>query len=625
MCTLVLLWLSPCAWASEPVPVTRLPDIGQIQLEPYSQILLDPEGRYSVDEVAFSDLAQSFAALDKPLSFGFTPAAVWLRLNLSSPKTQEWWLQIEQPILENVTVFERDPGGFWRRYSNALSETAALPGLDTRKPTFALQLSPDEPRLVLIRLQTRTAMVSGISLWQPQKLTAKTSSESFVWGMVIGAYALVIVFYTLFSIWTKKSVYTLYSALIFINFASAMLTDKWNYDLGLNLSPGAQITILGLFVSLAPTASFAFQNAYARTYDHWPRFTQSVLVTSMAVSFVGALLALTGQYRLSALLVQSFSVVMVAINTVLLSWLSLLRNRKAQLLLLAFSIFHLSVGWRYMRNMGYVEPSYLNEHAYQIGAFVHMLILSTGIFSGYNRLRQESERQQAKAIAEAQLREQQSQFLGMVAHEVKTPLAVITASADNLQLTAGMPASALQRVEKISRNSTKIQNIFQSYLDNEQVLNSNKPFHFKELDLSGLVHSLAQDFQDTHGTTIFLTTEPNLKVHADRQLLSIAINNLLDNAHKYAPPDSVITVSVTSHHRQASITVTDNGPGIDEDDLPNIFNAYYRGSNSARQSGSGLGLHLVRYIAEQHKGTATAIRKDNGGMNFVIMLPHQSA
>ena len=72
---------------------------------------------------------------------------------------------------------------------------------------------------------------------------------------------------------------------------------------------------------------------------------------------------------------------------------------------------------------------------------------------------------------------------------------------------------------------------------------------------------------------------------------------------------------------QVEIIVTDNGPGIEADDLSNIFKPYYRGSNSGRQQGSGLGLHLVRYIAEQHQGSASAMLQTGGGMKFVISLP----
>ena len=382
-----------------------------------------------------------------------------------------------------------------------------------------------------------------------------------------------------------------------------------------------QVIALGIVVALAPTASFAFMAAYARIEAYWPQFARICLTVSIGVSTAGVALALTNQYRLSALLVQSFSLLMIAINSVALIWFSFSGNKRAQLLLVAFTVFHFSVGWRFLRNIGFVEPSMWNEHAYQIGAFIHMLILSTGIFSGYNSLRRESERQQAKAAAATQLREQQSNFLGMVAHEVKTPLAVISATAENLQLTPDMPTSALQRAEKISRNSLKIQNIFQTYLDNEQVLNSSKALQLRELDVHRLIHALVQDFQDTHGKAISVDLQANIKILADRQLLSIAINNLLSNAHKYASADSTIGIQAYCSDTHVHIAVTDSGQGVDEQDLPNIFKPYYRGNNSGRQQGSGLGLHLVRYIAEQHHGSAAAFVQSGGGMKFVIMLP----
>lgn len=591
-----------------------------VALEPYAQILVDPTGQITPNELVFSETAKQFKPLGRSFSLGFTDSTVWLKFEMQSLEAGEWWLQVSQSILEDVKLFNMDAQGRWIEHDGHPLLRSNIE-IDTRRPTFPIQLTPEKPKLLLLRIQSRTSLASKFSLWTPNSLAAQVSKESFVWGLIFGAYLLVIVFYALFALWTRERSYITYAALIFVNFMAGFLTDTWNYVLGFSFEPRFQTTILGVFVSLAPWASLAFLTVYLQTHKVWPMGTKILMRICAVTSIIGVSASLMSYYRESALLIQSFSIILVFFNTLAMAYLTIKGNKKAQLLLFAFSIFHFTVAWRFMRNMGYIEPNYFNEHAYQIGAFIHMLILSTGIFSNYNSLRRETEKQQAKAQAETVLRLRQSEFLSMVSHEVKTPLSVISATADNLQITPGLPISAATRINKIVRNCTKIQDIFQNYLDNEQLLNSKSPFNFKILNISTLALSMAQEFKDTHGINIHVTAPKPVNVLGDYRLISIAITNLLSNAHKYSPENSPIHIVLSTSNNLGFITVTDEGPGIDPHDFPNIFDAYYRGRNAGTTQGSGLGLHLVRYISEQHEGHVEAHIRDTGGMRFTISLP----
>ena len=91
--------------------------------------------------------------------------------------------------------------------------------------------------------------------------------------------------------------------------------------------------------------------------------------------------------------------------------------------------------------------------------------------------------------------------------------------------------------------------------------------------------------------------------------LERAIDNMLDNAAKWSPPDAGVEVSV----REGEVAVRDHGPGIDEDDLPFIFDRFYRAPSARGLSGSGLGLAIVRQVAESHGGEVTAEAAEGGG------------
>lgn len=96
-----------------------------------------------------------------------------------------------------------------------------------------------------------------------------------------------------------------------------------------------------------------------------------------------------------------------------------------------------------------------------------------------------------------------------------------------------------------------------------------------------------------------------------------AISNLLDNAAKWSPPEGVIEVTV----RQGEVTVRDHGPGIDDSDLPFVFDRFYRAPAARGRPGSGLGLAMVRQVAEAHGGTVTAEPADGGGTRVRLALP----
>jgi len=99
--------------------------------------------------------------------------------------------------------------------------------------------------------------------------------------------------------------------------------------------------------------------------------------------------------------------------------------------------------------------------------------------------------------------------------------------------------------------------------------------------------------------------------------LERAVNNLLDNAARHSPPDGTVDIDVDS----AGVRVRDHGPGVDEQDLPHVFDRFYRGANGRGQQGSGLGLSIVRQVSEQHGGSVSAANAPDGGAVFTIRLP----
>ena len=99
-----------------------------------------------------------------------------------------------------------------------------------------------------------------------------------------------------------------------------------------------------------------------------------------------------------------------------------------------------------------------------------------------------------------------------------------------------------------------------------------------------------------------------------------AVGNLLDNAAKWSPPGGEVEVSV----KEGNVTVRDHGPGIDEEDLPYVFDRFYRARSARGLPGSGLGLAIVRQVADSHGGSVAAERADGGGTRMTLRLDGSS-
>jgi two-component system sensor histidine kinase MprB len=106
-------------------------------------------------------------------------------------------------------------------------------------------------------------------------------------------------------------------------------------------------------------------------------------------------------------------------------------------------------------------------------------------------------------------------------------------------------------------------------------------------------------------------------VHGDAQRLQRAVSNVLANAAKWSPAGSTVDVRV----EDGVVTVRDRGPGIDEADLPLVFERFYRSANARGLPGSGLGLAIVRHVAEAHGGTVEASNAPDGGAVLTLRLP----
>ena len=227
-----------------------------------------------------------------------------------------------------------------------------------------------------------------------------------------------------------------------------------------------------------------------------------------------------------------------------------------------------------------------------------------------------------KAERELQAREEQANFIAMITHEIKTPLASVVAASDALEiLNQKSSPEIMSRIERIRRSAQRIDSIFNRYLQIDRTDNARTKPIFLEHSLHEVVSLAARQVTGaTYRLRLHLGNDVRLLCDAD--LIATALLNLIENALKYSPADELVDLSTTlMGGRQIIIDVVDRGPGVPERLRDAIFERYVRAPEHANIPGIGVGLSLVRQIAATHHGSIEVLDDESGGARFRLTLP----
>ena len=223
---------------------------------------------------------------------------------------------------------------------------------------------------------------------------------------------------------------------------------------------------------------------------------------------------------------------------------------------------------------------------------------------------------------------QKDQFLAMLAHELRNPLAPITTAAQLLQRGTLDPQRARHASDIIVRQAEHMTDLVNDLLDVSRVTRGLAEIEKEDLDVVAIVHGAVEQVRPLldmkrHALKLELWEQP-LHVSGDRTRLVQVVSNILNNAAKYTPPGGRIILRVTSEGGEAVIAVCDNGQGIEPQVLPYIFDLFTQAERTPdrSQGGLGIGLALVKSLVALHGGRVAAYSEGpNKGSEFVIRLP----
>lgn len=220
--------------------------------------------------------------------------------------------------------------------------------------------------------------------------------------------------------------------------------------------------------------------------------------------------------------------------------------------------------------------------------------------------------------------ELQNQFVSDASHELRTPISVIQGYVNLLDRWGKNDKAVLEEsIEAIKSESESMRNLIENLLFLARGDKNTQSLQLEHFYINELIDEIVKEtklMDNSH--EIIKENSDILQINADRRLLKQALRIFIDNSIKYTPEGGKIQINCVPQKQQVLITIEDNGIGISKEDLPNVFNRFYRADKSRTKEtgGTGLGLSIAKWIIIKHKGDIQIESKINSGTKISIFI-----
>ncbi|GGI18026.1 sensor histidine kinase [Oxalicibacterium faecigallinarum] len=638
-------------------------DQSRNELEGHLYALVDDAKALTFEQVLSQDVYRDFVPLSGNPKREKLDAAVWLKFSVTNPNEAqtEWWLEVQPAVLEKVDLYVPEGPDNHMLYQDGSSRFFSERAVGYRHPVFKLNIPAGTQQTYYLRIDSGIWRTARLTLWQPTTFIAAIGKEQLLFGVYIGLYALLVLAGLWFERAMRDRVYLCFSLYV----ASCIFTTLTSTGLWQQYVMPSHPQWFNGFYSLSVTLMIGccvqFFVVFVQLHRQRPKLTRYFLGSVWAFCALMCAISIAGNVRYAMFAFWLLVFVVIVPASVIVLWRPALRSTSeirwtfvfGGLLLLGCYLYSSLVRYQWL------PATWFAENAMYLSSLLFFLIVFYAISRHYYEMRRQAERAQREvmrmtqrsgqelerlvhartdellqtqrsletALLHAQaIQQEQRQFIATVSHEVRTPLAVIDATAQNLNRET--PADAVRskaRVEKISQATKRLALLFDDYLNDERFELFSQGVTPQETAIRPLLADAVeatQSLSDQHGFEI--DCDPAALVWADPYGLRLILRTLVDNAVKYSQSGSRIVLRVINDNdRNWQIDVCDNGASIPEEERARVFERYFRGRGSANRVGTGIGLTLARRFVEQHGGELQLICPPEGGNIFRIRLPQK--
>jgi signal transduction histidine kinase len=213
-----------------------------------------------------------------------------------------------------------------------------------------------------------------------------------------------------------------------------------------------------------------------------------------------------------------------------------------------------------------------------------------------------------------------------IAHDLRSPIARIRGIAEGMITSETSPEERLPMAGTIIDECDRLLEMINTMLDISEAEAGLARLHVEEIDIGAVVRDVCELFQpmaEEKNITLTIQLPERLCVSGDLRKLQRVLANLLDNAIKYTPAGGHVRMSVGAEETQVAVTVEDTGIGIPKEEIPHVFERFFRGEKSRSAPGNGLGLTLAQAFVTAHGGRITVTSSPGSGSTFMVVLPRR--
>ena len=505
-----------------------------------------------------------------------------------------------------------------------------------RHPLFPVVLPDDQPRVFYLRVESSTAIVLSLALWQPDAFRVAAQSELMTIGLAFGVIVstLLMSFFSGVMIRDRRYLVFIASCLFLGQFLATALGFASQF--AFPNSPAVADAIHNINICLFPAAVLLFMQQALRTQAFFPRL--NAWIKRAVLACVASTLCIPfDQFRVVGPLMQ-LAIVLSATLFAWLSWQAYRAGRSGASCFLAGSLsFLLPTWWSVLVALGVIDGAAWVETSIIVAVLSFCVLLNMGLLLDFKSIYDErlcavaqSRFNQTLAEQEKALRDEQTRLFAFVAHELRNPLGFIVYGLGNLRVGLVDAGDAVQqRIARLAKAARRMSDLIDRSLRLQRLAGADFVPDFDECSPGFPALEARVQIEDAHpGRAIEYVAANDLpaEITIDVELVTMALANLLDTAIKYSSQnsqESPITLTVGRDAEQPGeivYRVSDGGPGIGEADRQRLFGATAAVAGQGR-AGFGLGLALVANVARHHGGRVDCVSPPEGGTTFELRLP----
>jgi signal transduction histidine kinase len=628
------------------------------RLDANTEVFIDDTDSVSIDQVTTPAFQQRFHSSGGNLKFGYLKSTIWLKINTRIAKPGvHWYLEIPAPFLEYVDFYQWHSDSTWHHAASGYYRAHSIRKVSHTGHVLPLQFTADSLSTVYIRIAGRSPKTFPLYAIEKEKFNEDVRWVDIGYGIFFGIL-IVMFFYNLFIYMSlNQGNYLLYICTIvctFLIFTSASgYAGKflWPESPIMNFYAGRMtLGILTIFLSI-----FTIRFLEVRQYS---TIMYYILLSLIPMAVIATILVATKTLSSAGNNLISLSTI-IYMSTGIVCRVK--GNKTASFFIAAWTIYLIGGLLLTLRNSGVFEFNFWTTHFVEIGATLETIIIAFALGDRYRRYKMEKEEAQQLALQiqleateklELKVKERTEQlskaneelqstletnklqtriienknaeldsFFYRISHDLKGPIA----SMLGLTFLAKMEITDVHALEYVDRQHAQVErmnNIIKGLINLTTL--SHTDLQKEKIDFVKMVDECIMSF---HGLPAFSNIEfkkeiePAIEFHSEWMLLNTILQNLIENAIKYARRQSpYVNVIVYTETAGITIEVTDNGQGIAPEHQTRIFEMFFRATQSA--SGTGLGLYILKRSLDRLKGTIEIKSTVGIGTSFIVKLPY---